>query len=403
MVKRQRMIYWQHHLYIFLVIWTILQATLLASPSNLGVDSTDCTNIQVNVTTYMTTAGQVNINGTCLKTNTDAVVDVITYGSVLTLADSCDIESTDDGNGVTTFTLLFNVYNKDPATNFDAGLQTVEVQCTNTLNSNVSLTNNTQTSYRVTGIAQASVLSSSTFESKITMTVPKTEYKVGEYVLVSINMVADPVLALKISPQMCRAASAASGGTTYDLVSSRCAVDPGTTVTRINEKQTDVKFEAFYFLNAGVEIYLECEILVCLNDTADANCGTCSSSKRRRRRSAEDDHHLIRSQVFIVHPKEIEAKNANKSRPIQFLKGRSPTHPFDRGVKRGVYSERIHVLVVIIFLSSLAFLLILACIKKQYDLRKYEKALQDQTSLVAHEELCFPDDAKETKDINQLI
>lgn len=80
-------------------------------------------------------------------------------------------------------------------------------------------------------------------------------------------------------------------------------------MTRISDGQTDVKFEAFYFLNAGVEIYLECEILVCLADSGEANCGTCSSSKRRRRRSAEDDYHLIRSQVFIVHPKEIEAKN----------------------------------------------------------------------------------------------
>ena len=101
----------------------------------------------------MTASGQININGTCTKTFADAVTNTITYGSVLTLADTCDIESTDGGNGVTTFTMLFNVYNKDPTTNFDAGLQTVEIQCTNTLNSNVSLTNNTQTSYRQTGIA----------------------------------------------------------------------------------------------------------------------------------------------------------------------------------------------------------------------------------------------------------
>ena len=75
-----------------------------------------------------------------------------------------------------------------------------------------------------TFFVSASVLSSSTFESKITMTVPKTLYKVGDYVDVSITMTSDPVLTLKISPQMCRAASAASGGTTYDLVSSRYVV-----------------------------------------------------------------------------------------------------------------------------------------------------------------------------------
>jgi len=396
------MIYRNNHLYIFLVIWTILHGTLLAS--SLGLNS-DCDNLTVDTTTYISTNGQVNINGTCSANHADnATTNIITYGSVLDLVSTCNIASTDDGNGVTTFTILFNFYNQDPATTFDAGLQTVQIQCTNTLNANISLTNNTQTSYRLTGVATASVSSSSTFESKITMTVPQTLYKVGDYVDVTISMTADPILSLKISPQLCRAASAASGGTTYDLVSSRCAIDPGTTINRTSDLQTDVRFEAFYFLQAGSQIYLECEILVCLSDSADANCDACNSNKRRRRRrSAEDDYHYIRSQVFTVYPREIEQNDANKTRPIRFLKGWSRTHPSKRGNERGMEGDRIHLLVVIILVSSLALLLILACIKRKYDLRKYEKLLLDQTSLVANEELCCPDNGKGLKDINQLI
>jgi len=356
-------------LYFLLVILTLC-GTLYAN--NLGLDAT-CSNITINATVALNNNGSsVNLNGTCQKTQSDASGDIIVYGSAADLYANCgNIAAVDNGNGKTTLTLLFQFFGANASQTFNEEAQTLEVSCEVTLNTNATAANTYQASSRTIGYASATAYSSSLFDSRISMIAPKTNYNVGDFIKINISMTADAFLSLKITPQTCTAMSAASGGTNYVLIDSRCPVDPTSSITRANDLVTELQFEAFYFKNAGNSVYIECQILVCLSASGDATCADCGGGGRRRRRSIDDNVQYIRSPIFQVLPK---AKPMKKLKRDQYLMREGKKNLRNNCDEDKL--ERINYIVIIILLTSLILLTLFGCIKKLRDNKKFRNQQQ---------------------------
>lgn len=338
------------NLIVFALLWTLF-GPLNAINNGLV---TDCNNITITASEYLINTNTiVDIDGTCTKTNSDAVDGVVVYGSALEILSNCSGEVVSN-NIIFTFRFYINgsIQLQETADEF---LIQCEVSTQTLLNSTWDY--QLEPFSRTSGHSTANATISNPL---IALSVPRTKYNVGDFVDVEIlsTSTAD---GLKIRAQRCWASPTSAGTTTYDLLLNRCPSDPTAKLTVDSDLKSTLRFEAFTFLSSPNSIYLECEVIMCLASTVDSRCDLCSS-KRKRRRDIEDidtsGYHRIRSKSFFVIPKPIYSEKEIKRNFYQD-KMKSPC-------KQNVLDE-INVAVFGLSITSLTMLVLLASTKRHFD------------------------------------
>lgn len=164
------------------------------------------------------------------------------------------------------------------------------------------------TSYRQTGAESQNT----TLDFDLTLShtdasnVLQASYKIGDFI--KFKMVANTASPVVSVIQSCKAVS--SSQISFDLIKTRCDLEYGTSwVTAEGANKTSVfQTEAFRFVGANEQVFVECIVRVCLATNTDAECTLCSGTKTRRRRreiSEEEkgdpsDYKTIRSPVFYI-------------------------------------------------------------------------------------------------------
>jgi len=360
---------------IFLVIVIIL-STLCNSQERTSATETlvttglNCNDIQFNVTLLNIDPQQPwsisfdTSNSACGKNSTEVASNatIVSLGSIVDLQACSGVTVTNVTQNTTKYTALATV---TYGTSSVFQTQDVyDVECTYTTPNFDDIINadGYNASVRQNGYASANA-TGPTFEDRLSITVTKTLFNLGEYVVATItfNNVSNDMFMV---PQKCYASSEDNGqGYYYNLLQNKCPSDETTTFSRgtpIDKNKGILQFEAFRFLNAKTSsIYIACEVLVCLS-TTETRCKECGSSKRRRRSIDTDGRELslARSESFYVVPTEVIVPVKHIKRTKQFKRRRSNTI---NGVK--LFNETLLVALV----ATLLFLLVVAMVKKQYD------------------------------------
>jgi len=351
------MIYVQN--FIVFALLSMLYGSLNASNKGLVAD---CNNITITASEYLTNANTVvDIDGECAKTNSDAVDGVIIYGSAPEIYSNCSGEVVADNIVLTfRFHILDSVQIQTEATE-------IMVQC---VVSSQTLLNSTwdyqlEPFIRTSGHASENATISDT---PISMNVPRTNYNLGDFVDVEI-VSSSTAVGLKVRPQRCWASPTSAGTITYSLLENRCPSDPTTKLTTNTDLKSTLRFEAFAFVASPNSVYLECEVILCLDSTVDSRCDLCSSS-RKRRRAIEDinksGYHRIKSKSFFVIP-----------RP-KYLDKETTRNVHQDDIKpscKQKVPDEINVVVFGLSITSLSMLILLASSKRYFDQPNHKENL----------------------------
>lgn len=190
----------------------------------------------------------------------------------------------------------FLIYSQDILVSHGTGLSAVEstyhIECEKNYTLDESLVDNEgfNTSYRANGHTSLATNIDNPFNINMVHKSrdgsAKTLYKMGEIIDVELHLQEASTADRTVYPQRCFASSeSGGGGSTYDLITGGCPIDPTTTIQRSNNTTTTISFQAFRFKQLSTsEMYVNCEVVTCLTSVGgDARCADCSSRRRKRR------------------------------------------------------------------------------------------------------------------------